>query len=1207
MNFNVKYFHFFLLIRLIRLKNETMRVWLLIASLSVGLLSSYAEEVFLSHFTTDATEENWSSVYPEWDVSFGSGIAADVQIQNRNGAKTILYFRPNPQNSSAMQPEDIIFRRTFLAEPTYTYTLEINGRAIRSFWLGSISFPIRVVSQGVVVASTNFVFSNSWSYQTESISFELSGITQANPTAQFEMLVGGDYQRLYVDYITLTQELNAVDSDGDGLYDSEELTIYFSDPTDADSDDDGLNDGEEVQVHGTDPTLADTDADGLNDRDEIVVHLTDPKQADSDADGFSDFTEINAGSDPRDINDPVQQPCRVELLNASESSVLQSNVQNGVVLDVNALGQPELNIRFYPQSNEVDSVSFVVNGREVMRDATPPFMLGGASGVWLPSAGAYSISFVERGDVNGVQQVLAQTNIALQVENALSHRKRSVRLSTGGSNSVVQVRMKRHAFPFGSMAEPNILNNQTYRNTFLTNFNASVHGNAAKWYANQPDWWNQSPHQTGYNRPGNWLSDDADNVYALLEQQGIPMRGHTFYWGMVNNNAQSASNQMWDPDWVEARYNENPADGWYWIEQRARWVASHWAGKIDEWDFNNEMGHGDWYRDTITNQGPFGLTFLKQMADWALEENPNLKLYHNDYGILNDNNFAFTFQQVLKLIKSEGVPIDGVGVQGHFQAAPVAETVRASLDLLDDFGVPIKITEFDCAIDDGAINETTYNTDPVVEEIEADGLETVYRIAFEHPAVEGIIMWGFWESQHWRPEGALYYPDWRISPQGSRYRELVFDEWWTDADVMTGSDGSVQLDLFAGEYEFTVNGTTHAVTIPAGYKTAELDFSTSGIVMSLAPEIKLRKPVADNRYARFEPIEFELTVIGETALVSRVEFYVGDQKIKTDTLPPFEMVWLESTTGTNSIWAKTYYSDGTFESSETNAIVVLPAQTGGSAVIANGGFENFTSNWQVFGPGSLSATIERKRSGNYSGKASGRTEVWNGMRTVDLRALLEENTTYQVSCYAQVGSGSETVGLKLKETQMGLSPTYSELKSTVCNDASWTYLEGQLNVTDLSSVTELFVYISGAPAGVDIFVDDFELVPAPANPLDTDEDGILDAWESFYFGSLSLAATDTDYNGNAIQDGLEYWQAVYGSDGVFLPAIVYPTLAMLNNELALSWASESGTLYRILCSTNLMLNEWFVTSNNIAGNDQMMSVTMPQTNEVEFIRVEVDP
>ena len=37
---------------------------------------------------------------------------------------------------------------------------------------------------------------------------------------------------------------------------------------------------------------------------------------------------------------------------------------------------------------------------------------------------------------------------------------------------------------------------------------------------------------------------------------------------------------MWDPDWVEARMNANPPDAWHWIEQRARWVASHWAGKL---------------------------------------------------------------------------------------------------------------------------------------------------------------------------------------------------------------------------------------------------------------------------------------------------------------------------------------------------------------------------------------------------------------------------------------------------------------------------------------------------------------------------------------------------------------------------------------------------------------------------------------------------
>ena len=79
-------------------------------------------------------------------------------------------------------------------------------------------------------------------------------------------------------------------------------------------------------------------------------------------------------------------------------------------------------------------------------------------------------------------------------------------------------------------------------------------------------------------------------------------------------------------------------------------------------------------------------------------------------------------------------------------------------------------------------------------------------------------MWGFWESEHWRPEGALFYPDWSISPQGSRYRELVFDEWWTDADLITAKDGMVEFDVFAGEYQITVDGINHSVDIPAGYK-----------------------------------------------------------------------------------------------------------------------------------------------------------------------------------------------------------------------------------------------------------------------------------------------------------------------------------------------------------------------------------------------------
>lgn len=66
-----------------------------------------------------------------------------------------------------------------------------------------------------------------------------------------------------------------VDSDGDGIYDSQEASL------------------------GTDPQVADTDGDGLIDGVELALGL-DPLAIDSDGDGVSDPSEYLAGSDPLD-------------------------------------------------------------------------------------------------------------------------------------------------------------------------------------------------------------------------------------------------------------------------------------------------------------------------------------------------------------------------------------------------------------------------------------------------------------------------------------------------------------------------------------------------------------------------------------------------------------------------------------------------------------------------------------------------------------------------------------------------------------------------------------------------------------------------------------------------------------------------------------------------------------------------------------------
>ncbi|MFH2063124.1 MAG: hypothetical protein ABIJ46_03135 [bacterium] len=64
-----------------------------------------------------------------------------------------------------------------------------------------------------------------------------------------------------------------------------------------DTDGDGLSDSEESTL-GTNPQIADTDADGLTDREEIRQYSTDPVNPDTDGDGYIDGEEVRAGYDP---------------------------------------------------------------------------------------------------------------------------------------------------------------------------------------------------------------------------------------------------------------------------------------------------------------------------------------------------------------------------------------------------------------------------------------------------------------------------------------------------------------------------------------------------------------------------------------------------------------------------------------------------------------------------------------------------------------------------------------------------------------------------------------------------------------------------------------------------------------------------------------------------------------------------------------------
>lgn len=99
------------------------------------------------------------------------------------------------------------------------------------------------------------------------------------------------------------------DSDDDGSDDGWEVWSGL-DPLEAsdassDDDEDGLSNTDEL-LYGTNPRLEDSDHDGLLDSEEVAVHFTDPLNRDSDGDRVWDSWEIDHGFDPLSADDATQ-------------------------------------------------------------------------------------------------------------------------------------------------------------------------------------------------------------------------------------------------------------------------------------------------------------------------------------------------------------------------------------------------------------------------------------------------------------------------------------------------------------------------------------------------------------------------------------------------------------------------------------------------------------------------------------------------------------------------------------------------------------------------------------------------------------------------------------------------------------------------------------------------------------------------------------
>ncbi|KAJ3919063.1 endo-1,4-beta-xylanase C precursor [Lentinula edodes] len=258
--------------------------------------------------------------------------------------------------------------------------------------------------------------------------------------------------------------------------------------------------------------------------------------------------------------------------------------------------------------------------------------------------------------------------------------------STAKSNTVAQTAGKKY---FGSATDNPEFTDAAYLAILSDNtyFGQITPGNSMKWDATEPE-------------QGTFTFSGGDAVVSLAQGNSQLVRGHNCVW----------YNQL--PSWVTSGSWTN-ATLTAAVQNHCSTLVSHYKGDMYSWDIINEPFNDDgtWRSDVFYNT--MGTYFVDVALIAARAADPNAKLYINDYNIEGTGAKATAMMNLVSDLKSRGIPIDGVGLQGHFIVGEVPTTIQTVMEQFVALGVEVAITELD-------IRMTLPETDALLEQQQTD-------------------------------------------------------------------------------------------------------------------------------------------------------------------------------------------------------------------------------------------------------------------------------------------------------------------------------------------------------------------------------------------------------------------------------------------------------------------------------------------------------
>ena len=298
----------------------------------------------------------------------------------------------------------------------------------------------------------------------------------------------------------------------------------------------------------------------------------------------------------------------------------------------------------------------------------------------------------------------------------------------------------------GAAVNPELFPEAPYASTLAREFNMVEPENEMKWGAVRP-------------APDKFNFGPGDEVVAFAQAHKMKVRGHCLLWSEYN------------PAWL-SQGSFAPEQLSKLLREHIATVMKHYSGKVFAWDVVNEafLANGNiepsiWYDGPGIGFAGKGTAYIEQAFRWARAADPKALLFYNDYDTEGLNAKSDAVYAMVKDFKKRGVPIDGVGIQGHIFNIDMKEisSLGANLARLTALGVQVHITEMDVAL---PLDTTGALLDQSGLARQADVYRFIATACLQQPGCTAFQTWGFTDKYSWIPGYT----------KGAKGKALLFDE-----------------------------------------------------------------------------------------------------------------------------------------------------------------------------------------------------------------------------------------------------------------------------------------------------------------------------------------------------------------------------------------------------------------------------------------------